>query len=101
MIVQRVVKDVGGTPYPQLTRNNYEDRSLLMKVKMEARGLWDAVEHGDAGRQDDPMAADAILSVVPPEMIGTLATKRTAKEAWEAIQSLYVGSTRSRKSTLQ
>jgi hypothetical protein len=64
-----------------------------MMVKMEARSLWDVVEYGDAGRQDDRMAVDAIFSAVPPEMIRSLTTKKTAKEAWEAIQSLHVGST--------
>jgi hypothetical protein len=101
VVVQRVVKDVGGTPCPQLTCSNYEDWSLLMKVKMEARGLWDSVEYGDAGQQDDRMAVDAILSAVPLEMIRSLATKKAAKEAWEAIQSLHVSPTHSRKSTLQ
>jgi hypothetical protein len=42
---------VAGTPFPQLTHDNYEDRSLLMKVKLEVRGIWDAVEHGDADHQ--------------------------------------------------
>ena len=101
VVVQRVVKEASSTPYPQLTRTNYEDWSLLMRVKLEARGLWDAVEHGDADRQEDRMAVDAILSAVPAEMIRPLASKRTAKEAWEAIKSIHVGSDRARKMTLQ
>lgn len=39
---------VGGVPFPWLIRSNYEDWSLLMRVKMEARNLWDIVEFGDA-----------------------------------------------------
>jgi len=101
VVVQRVVKEASSTPYPQLTRTNYEDWSLLMRVKLEARGLWDAVEHGDADRQEDRMAVDAILSAVPAEMILPLASKHTAKEAWEAIKSIHVGSDRARKMTLQ
>ena len=72
-----------------------------MKVKLEARGLWDAVEYGDADRQDDRMALDAILSAVPAEMIRTLGVKKTSKEAWEAIKTMHVGSDRTRKATLQ
>jgi hypothetical protein len=53
VVVQHVVKEVGGTPFPQLTRTNYEDWSLLMRVKLEAKGLWDAVEPGHADRQED------------------------------------------------
>ena len=96
-----MVKEVGGAPFPQLTRSNYEDWSLLMRVKMEARGLWDAVEFGDADHQEDRMALEAILSAVPPEMIRTLAVKRIAKEAWEAIRAIRVGTDRVRKSTVQ
>jgi hypothetical protein len=36
MWLSSVVKEVAGTPFPQLTRSNYEDWSLLMKVKLEA-----------------------------------------------------------------
>ena len=101
VVVQRVVKEVGGAPFPQLTRSNYEDWSLLMRVKMEARGLWDAVEFGDADHQEDRMALEAILSIVPPEMTRTLVVKRTTKEAWEAIRVVRVSTDRVRKSTVQ
>lgn len=47
------------------------------------------------------MAVDAILSAVPPEMVRTLAVKATARDAWEAIRVMHVGSDRARKSTLQ
>jgi hypothetical protein len=28
------------TPSPMLTKSNYHERSLLMKVKLQARQLW-------------------------------------------------------------
>jgi len=84
--VERVVRETGGSgKWPQLTKTNYDSWSLLMKLKLQARCLWDAIEEEDADFQDDRSALEAICSGVPEEMVPTLATKATAKEAWEAI----------------
>ncbi|KAK1696495.1 hypothetical protein QYE76_013192 [Lolium multiflorum] len=101
VVVERVVKDVGGGSYPMLTRTNYTEWSLLMKVKLQARGIWDAIELGADDYQEDRMALEAILQAVPPEMMAGLAVKRTAKEAWEAIRAMRVGSDRVRKGKVQ
>jgi hypothetical protein len=95
------VKDVGGGSYPMLTRTNYTEWSLLMKVKLQARGIWDAIELSADDYQEDRMALEAILQAVPPEMMAGLAVKRTAKEAWEAIRAMRVGSDRVRKGKVQ
>ena len=42
-----------------------------------------------------------ICSTVPTEMVPALATKATAKEAWEAIKTLCIGDDRVRKATTQ
>ena len=85
-VVERVVRETGGSDkWPQLTKTNYDSWSLLMKLKLQARCLWDAIEEEDADFQDDRSALEAICSGVPEEMVPTLATKATAKEAWEAI----------------
>ena len=101
VVVERVVKEVGGGNYPMLTRTNYTEWSLLMKVKLQARGIWDAIELGADDFHEDRMALEAILQAVPPEMIAGLAVKRTAKEAWEAIRAMRVGSDRVRKGKVQ
>jgi hypothetical protein len=45
--VQQVIREVGGgSSYPTLTKTNYSDWALLMKVKLKARGLWSTVESG-------------------------------------------------------
>jgi hypothetical protein len=36
-----------------------------MKVNMQARQMWDAVNHGDVHFHDDQQALEAILAVVP------------------------------------
>ncbi|XP_066341547.1 uncharacterized protein [Miscanthus floridulus] len=68
---------------------------------MQARHLWDAVEYDDVEFDDDRSALDAICSTVPAEMVPALATKLTAKEAWEAIKTLRIGDDRVRKATAQ
>ena len=72
-----------------------------MKVKLQARGIWDAIELGADDFQEDRMALEAILQAVPLEMVPGLAVKRTAKEAWEAIRAMRVGSDRVRKGKVQ
>ena len=52
-----------------------------MRVILQGRGWWTAVETGAAEYTDDRLALESILRAVPPEMHGTLAVKTTAKEA--------------------
>jgi hypothetical protein len=59
----------GPVNYPIPTKMNYNEWSLLMKIKLEARSLWGAVNKGDVEFQVDNMAMDAICSAVPAEMI--------------------------------
>jgi hypothetical protein len=45
--VQQVIREVGGgSSYPTLTKTNYSDWPLLMKVNLKARGLWTVAESG-------------------------------------------------------
>ncbi|WVZ70721.1 LOW QUALITY PROTEIN: hypothetical protein U9M48_019364 [Paspalum notatum var. saurae] len=67
LVIQRTVRDVGSSaPYPQLTHTNSWE--VMMKVMLEARRLWAAVEAGDVERQEDRCAIEAILCAVPVEM---------------------------------
>lgn len=102
LVIHRVVKEAGGAAnYPLLTRTNYNDWSLLMKIKLQVRCLWGAIDPGGVELHEDRMALDAICSAVPPEMISTLATKASAKEAWDCIRILRVGDDRIRKASAQ
>jgi hypothetical protein len=81
-VAQRVVREVGGgTAFPVLTKTNYSDWAMLMKVKLRARGLWVAVDKGGVDPQEDMMALDALVSAVPPEMVATVVDKGSTKEA--------------------
>jgi hypothetical protein len=66
-------------------KNNYNQWSLLMKIKVKDHGLCSAIELGDVEFQLDRMALDAICSVVPVEMVTMLTTMDTTMEAWESI----------------
>jgi hypothetical protein len=101
-VVERVVRDSSSTGnWPQLTKTNYNEWSLHMKLKLQARDLWDVIEFGDGDYRDDRTALDAICSAVPLEMVTTLAVKETAAEAWEAIKTLHIGDERRRTMTAQ
>nr|AAM01114.1 Putative retroelement [Oryza sativa Japonica Group]AAN04951.1 Putative retroelement [Oryza sativa Japonica Group]AAP52934.1 retrotransposon protein, putative, Ty1-copia subclass [Oryza sativa Japonica Group] len=101
LVVQQV-KEAGVTlRYPVLTSSNYIEWSLLMKVNMQAQGVWDAVELGNTEHRIDRMALAAILQAVPSEMLATLASKDTAKEAWEAVRTMRMGVERVREAKAQ
>ena len=82
--IVQVYRDPGGG-WPQLTHANYHDWSLLMKVKLQAQGLWDAVRYGNVDYDEDRRALEALCAAVPPEVGASIANKPTAKHAWEAI----------------
>jgi hypothetical protein len=91
---QRVVREIGVSPvnWPLLTKTNYTEWMLIMKMKLQARDLWEAIKPGDVTLQEDRMALDAITSAVPQEMLASLAVKVTAAKVWEAVRSLRIGS---------
>jgi hypothetical protein len=101
-VVQRVVREVSGaTAFPVLTKNNYSDWAMLMRVKLKARGLWVAVDKGGVDPQEDMMALDVLVLAVPPEVVATVADKSSAKEAWDAIAMMRVDNERVKKAAAQ
>ena len=66
-VVVRTVREVSGTTRPTLTRTNYGEWSVTMKVKLRARRLWNAVDKGTDVEEDDMLALEAILAAVPTE----------------------------------
>uniref|UniRef100_A0A0A8XWN0 DUF4219 domain-containing protein n=1 Tax=Arundo donax TaxID=35708 RepID=A0A0A8XWN0_ARUDO len=85
-----VIREIGRSAnWPLLTKTNYTKWALVMKIKMQARNLWDAIEPRDVS--EDRMALDAITSAVSPEMVASLSVKAIAAEAWDAVTSMRVG----------
>ena len=48
----RIVREVSGTNWPTLTRTNYGEWSVTMKVKLRARRLWKTVDQGTKDEED-------------------------------------------------
>jgi phenylalanine-4-hydroxylase len=71
-----------------------------MRMRLQVRHIWDAVQYNDIDYDEDRRALDALIAAVPPEMQFSLSQKETAEEAWDAITVARTGSDRARKSTL-
>jgi hypothetical protein len=67
-----------------LTKSNYQEWSLLMKVKLQAQQLWEAVRVSGVSHNDDRRALEALCAAVPFDVAATIADKATAKMAWDA-----------------
>ena len=100
-VVVRTVREVSGTSWPTLTRTNYGEWSVTMKVKLRVRRLWNVVDKDTNNEEDDMSALEAILAAIPAEYREPLGAKSSAKEAWETIAAMHVGSDRTKKATAQ
>ena len=63
----RMVREVSGTSWPTLTRTNYDEWAVTMKVKLRGRRLWNAIDKGIDNEEDDMSALEAILAAVLAE----------------------------------
>jgi hypothetical protein len=90
-----------------LTRTNYLEWALVMEVNFQTLRVWDAVHHGisddpdEDEYHDDRQAMSGLLRSVPSELWGTLATKDTVKQAWDATRTLRIGDERARDASAQ
>jgi hypothetical protein len=99
-VVREVVRESGGgaVNYPTLTKTNYSEWAIIMRVQLQGAGLWDAVEHDDATER---LALGAILRSVSSNMVPILTAKDNAKAAWDAIKIMRVGVDRVREARRQ
>ena len=69
-----------------------------MRVMLQGRRLWDAVNVGTTNFTDDRNALEALCKSVHPELQGCISYKATAKAAWDALmKTRFVGIKRVRK----
>jgi hypothetical protein len=99
VMVERAAADT--LEFPTLAKGNYHEWALVMKVNLEAMGLWNAVESGSVERREDRMALAAILHAVPAEMKSTSAEKCSTKEAWMAVRIMRLGDKHVREANAQ
>ena len=93
-VVKKTVREAGNAQYPMLTRTNYAEWVVLMKVMLKARRLWAAVTTGTTDEEDDQSAMEAILKSVSAEYVVPLGAKDSAKEAWESLETMWLGGDR-------
>jgi hypothetical protein len=99
--IQTIVRDVGpGGGWSTLTKTNYVEWAMVMRIRLQVRHMWEAVWYGDVDYYEDRWALDGLIVVVPPEMQFSLSKKRTAKETWDIITAARIGSDRAHKTTL-
>ena len=70
------VREVNGTNWPTLTRTNYGEWAVTMKVKLRARRLSNAINKGIDNVEDDMSALEAILAAMPMEYMEPLGGRR-------------------------
>lgn len=81
--------------WPMLTRSNYVEWSMLMKINFEAMEIWEVIDPGtNVRRSQDRQMMGALMRSVPKEMWGTLGAKQIVKEAWEAVMTMRIGADR-------
>ena len=83
-----------------LTCTNYADWAMIMRVQLQAQGLWEAVEFGD-DESDDRAALGALLRAVLLELVHTLTGKDGAKAAWDTLKNLRMGCKRVQEARAQ
>jgi hypothetical protein len=103
IVVEQVVERVTServTPagnFPVLTKTNYYNWAALMRVMLQERGLWDAVIVDTTDYTEDRLALEVIAKAVPPELMGSIASKPLAMAAWKSLVLRNVGVDRVRK----
>lgn len=94
-----------GITYPMLTKTNYTVWAMKIRVFMQAHGVWEAVEPKDpkAVVEDkvDKRALAMIYQSIPEDLLLTLAERKTAKEAWDAIKTVSLGADKVKKAKAQ
>ncbi|XP_074323293.1 uncharacterized protein LOC141660226 [Apium graveolens] len=91
--------------YPMLTLENYTVWAMKMRVKMQAHGVWVTIDpegsKGTVADKIDKTVMAVIYHSVLEDILLTLAEKKTAKEAWEAVKMLCQRAERVKQARIQ
>lgn len=73
---------------------------------MDAQGLWEAIQPADPkgsslDKRKDKMARATIFQAVPEDTLFLVAEKKTAKEVWEALKTMFLGTDRVKQAHIQ
>jgi hypothetical protein len=81
---------------PLLTKTNYSSVAV-MKLKLQASGLWMAVNIGPTDYINDHNALEVIALEVPPKMQGVTTSKAATKITWDALKKTHLDMDRVRQ----
>jgi hypothetical protein len=87
-VIERVVPSGN---FSILTKANYFEWAALMRVMLQARGMWAVFTEGGIEYTEDRMALEVIAKAVPPEMLGSIVNKTLVKAVWDSIILRNVG----------
>lgn len=94
-----------GMSYPMLTKTNYTAWAMKMCVFMQAHCVWEAVEPKDPKvTVEDKIVKRALAMIyqsISENLLLTLAERKTAKDAWEAIKTVSLGAEKVKKAKAQ
>ncbi|XP_074374773.1 uncharacterized protein LOC141715191 [Apium graveolens] len=94
-----------GLSYPTLTKGNYTAWSMKMSVYIQAHGVWEAIESSNpkavVDTKTDNIALAMIYQGIPEEYLLSIAEKKTAKGAWEAIKTMSQGADKVKQAKVQ
>lgn len=87
--------------YPMLTKLDYSIWVIKMRVNLQAQGVWDAVQNKYVEEQKDRMVLAVINQEIPEDMLLMLAKKDTAKEAWDTLNVMHMGTDQVKEAKVQ
>jgi hypothetical protein len=70
-VIHRSVREIGNSGWPILTKTNYTEWSTLMRVMLQGRHLWEAINVGTCEFINDRNALEALCKAVPPSSKGS------------------------------
>lgn len=101
MDASKVKEGSMGLSYQMLTKSNYTTWVLKMRVFMHGHGVWKAVKSNNQKStiedQSDKIALAVIYQGKHEEILLSLAEKKTAKDAYEVIRTMYQDAERVKK----
>jgi hypothetical protein len=105
MVRETIVRETGGggaaVTFPTLTKTNYTEWAILMRIALQGAGLWEAVDTSDATERQERQALGAILRSVSSDMVPALAARDNAKIAWDMLKTMRIGDNRVREARRQ
>jgi hypothetical protein len=63
-----------------LTKTNYVEWAVVMRVRLQVWHMWEAVRYGDVDYYEDRRVLNDFIAAVPPDMQFSLSKKQTVKE---------------------